>query len=104
MHVAAFVVDICPAPPVSTRTAYDCLAKDTLPKGDSYLQHTPRLERFKHLSDWIGTGHHPGSSSPSPVSSTLHTSVHVAWPVPVCPRLPLWHSFRFRGFWSDFWG
>jgi len=103
MHVTAFVVDLCPAPPVSTRTALDCLAKDTLPYGDSYLQHSPRLGHLNHLSDPTGTGHHSGRPSPSPVRGTLRTSVHVAGPIPVCPRLPPWHSFRpdtagrFRG-------
>ena len=101
MHVTAFVVDLCPAPPVSTRTALDCLAKDTLPYGDSYLQHSPRLGHLNHLSDPTGTGHHSGRPSPSPVRGTLRTSVHVAGPIPVCPRLPPWHSFR--PLLSDFW-
>ncbi len=48
------------------------------PKANSYLQHTPRLRPFKHLPDLAGTGHHPGSLSPSPVSGSLRVAGHVA--------------------------
>lgn len=64
----------------------------------SYLRHSPRLLRLKHLDDDPGTGDHPGGSSPSRASDARLLNGHVAgsWAPGLASyvRPPGRHSFR----------
>lgn len=108
---------MCPAPPVSTRTAslLPCSFAATLPHAPTQAP-LPDSGFSSTCVTAAGTGHHPGRQSPSPVRASLHPIGHVAGPgngtyvspastihIAVRKRLPPPMSFRppaggqFRG-------
>lgn len=79
MPVGPFVALLRPAPPVNTKDGFaTALQRIRRAPALSYLGHSPRVRRLKHLDDYPGTGHHSGSRTPSPVSSNRHRIGHVA--------------------------
>lgn len=81
MLVSPFVVDTCPAPPVSTRTAsrLPCRLVARLPAAPTQAP-LPDSGFSSTRATVAGTGHHPGRRSPSPVRTSLHPIGHVARP------------------------
>jgi hypothetical protein len=92
------------------RTRHHCPAADSAGvPSRSTCGTLPDSSLLNTRVNFAGTEHHPGRSSPSPVSCSLRAFGHVARSFsapcrPVCPRVPPWHSFQGTQAFPDFWG